>query len=76
MANIQQTFWNRLALGKTFVLAPVAETVAFFESACCQDIGVGVFFLIEKQIFGVQKGLIVFLNEYLEMIVVALTVAN
>ena len=34
------------------------------------------FFLIEKQIFGVQKGLIVFLNEYLEMIVVALTVAN
>ena len=36
----------------------------------------GFFFLIEKQIFGVQKGLIVFLNEYLEMIVVALTVAN
>ena len=31
---------------------------------------------IEKQIFGVQKGLIVFLNEYLEMIVVALTIAN
>lgn len=40
LGNSWQTFWNRLASGKTFVLAPVTETVAFLGSVCCQGIRV------------------------------------
>lgn len=40
VGNSWQTFWDRVASGKTFVLAPATETVALFGSACCQGIRV------------------------------------